>query len=571
MVTKNKFDKAVFLNYSGGELWSQYWHRVDMVVKNKVLISASDPKLAEELEDADALLLRPVGDKIDKDFINKAPNLRYIGMMGTGTGGIDTAYCKSKSIVVTNVKDYATEGVVEMAFGMIFDHIRGIERAKKEARAGDYSGSTFSGTEIKGKRFGVIGLGHIGCRVAEIAKAFGAEVVYWSRNRKTSEEVDLGINYVEIDELLETSDFISINLALNSETNNFLNSERLSKIKKGAIVVNPSPMELVNFEALIKRLGKYDMTFMFDHSDELKVKDLDLLKGFGNCIIHLPIGYTTDEATAKKQGVFLENMESFLVGLPTNVVNLNLMATELSLTGPGYESVTIFEREQWSKIHLRAFREGDEDIIIGQDQTVYPTVNVVKPTTVDSWYKKNPEFGMIYEIDNNVVGTCAVIPLNRDGWERAVSGKLAEADISAKHIFDNKTDKEVGLYIYQIERKVLSEKFFSRIFLDLSETIRNLKKTNPRLKVVGAASLCTSNTTLDVFQKRLDFKESGYISTEHILSKGSKLSLVDEKVVGREKLNKMINEGYVYHHRCKLLVIRPEEFSLVWSYIDPSK
>ena len=178
----------VFLNYRGSELWTQYWHRIDPLTINKVLISKDDPKLQSELKNADALLLKPVGDKITKEFIGMIPNLKYIGMLGTGTGGIDLAYCNSKKIVVTNVRDYATEGVVEMTFGWIFDQIREIEREKNEARRGNYSGSTFVGVEIKGKSFGVIGLGNIGHRTAEIAKAFGANVRYWSRRRKETEE-----------------------------------------------------------------------------------------------------------------------------------------------------------------------------------------------------------------------------------------------------------------------------------------------------------------------------------------------------------------------------------------------
>ena len=86
---------------------------------------------------------------------------------------------------------------------------------------GNYSGSTFVGVEIKGKSFGVIGLGNIGHRTAEIAKAFGANVRYWSRRRKETEEKNLGIEYMELDKLIRTSDFITLNISLNSETKNF--------------------------------------------------------------------------------------------------------------------------------------------------------------------------------------------------------------------------------------------------------------------------------------------------------------------------------------------------------------
>ncbi|MEK7633830.1 MAG: NAD(P)-dependent oxidoreductase, partial [Patescibacteria group bacterium] len=198
MKINNVFKKMIFLNYRGPELWTQYWHRIDRLTTNKILISKDSSNLQTELKNADVLLLKPVGDKINKAFIDLAPKLKYIGMLGTGTGGIDLAYCNSKKIVVTNVRDYATEGVVEITFGWIFDQIREIEREKNEARRGDYSGSTFGGVEIKGKNFGVIGLGNIGRRTAEIAKAFGANVRYWSRNRRESEEKILGIEYMDV-------------------------------------------------------------------------------------------------------------------------------------------------------------------------------------------------------------------------------------------------------------------------------------------------------------------------------------------------------------------------------------
>ncbi len=116
------------------------------MIKKRILISVNEPKLSSELRDADALFLKPVGDKINKEFIDKAPKLKYIGMMGTGVGAIDTVYCKTKNIVVTNIKDYATEGVAEITFGWIFDKIREMERVGKKVKEGDYSGSTFTGS-----------------------------------------------------------------------------------------------------------------------------------------------------------------------------------------------------------------------------------------------------------------------------------------------------------------------------------------------------------------------------------------------------------------------------------------
>lgn len=309
MFTK-KYKKILYMDYTGKELALPYWNQIDRLCVKKLLINRQNASFLKELQDADCLLVK-LGARVGKEIIDNAPRLRYIGMLGTGVGGIDIAYAKSKDVAVANITGYATEAVAEFTFGVILDHIREIERAKIQARKGNYSETGFSGVEIKGKNFGVIGLGNIGLRTAQLAKAFGAHVAYWSKKRKKLPERN-GIIYQDLEKLLQNSDFITLNLSLNPDTQNFINKQRINTIKKGCVVVNVSPMELIDFPVLVKRLGKNDMTFMFDHSDEMTKEQLMLLKPHPNCIIHLPIGYTTKEATELKQKIFVENLQNFL-------------------------------------------------------------------------------------------------------------------------------------------------------------------------------------------------------------------------------------------------------------------
>lgn len=315
-----KFKKILLLNYTGKELEKSYWDRVDKLCEEKIIFAADGPTLSNQLKNTDCLLVK-LGAKVGKEIMDKAPKLKYIGMLGTGVGGIDLVYAKKKKITVCNITDYATEGVAEFTFGVIIDYLRELERAKHQARKADYSeASFFTGTEIKGKNFGVIGLGNIGSRVAEIAKAFGAKVSYWSRSRKKKLE-KIGIKYKTINDLLKSSDIITINLSLNPQTNNFLNKERVKLIKKGALLVNTSPMELIDSKALALRLKNKNISFILDHSDEMTKEQLDLVKPYKNCVIYPPLGYTTQEATALKKGIFVGNLENFLEGKPTNKVN----------------------------------------------------------------------------------------------------------------------------------------------------------------------------------------------------------------------------------------------------------
>jgi len=315
-----KFKKILFINYTGKELEEKYWNRIDKICGKKVFLADEALSLEKQLEDVDCVMLK-LGAKFGKDLINQASQLKYIGMLGTGVGGIYLEYAAKKKVTVSNITDYATEGVAEFTFGAIIDYLRELERAKQQARKKDYSeASFFTGKEIKGKKFGVIGLGNIGARVAEIARVFGANVYYWSKNRKKLLEKK-GIKYKEINNLLKSCDIISLNLELNPETNIFLNKERVKKIKKGALLVNASPMELIDLNALVKRLRNKDLSFILDHSDEMTKEQLTLIRPNKNCVIYPPLGYTTQEATALKKGIFVSNLKNFLKGKPSNKVN----------------------------------------------------------------------------------------------------------------------------------------------------------------------------------------------------------------------------------------------------------
>src|SRR3989338_3021889 len=313
-----KFNKIVMIGIGETSLDSVYWRKIDALGEKVVKLSKDSSEIEKQLMDADCLVVG-FGVKVDENRIKNSPKLKYIGMLGTGYGNIDANYANSKKIAVTNIPGYSREAVAELVFGMILDHIRELERAKQRARKGDYSDSGYFVSEIKGKTFGIIGLGRNGSRVAEIALGFGADVRYWSRNRKKELE-SKGIKFEDIDVLIPKCDLLSLHLALTRETENFLNEKRIEKIKNDAVVINTSPMELVNLDALEKRLVKGDMTFILDHSDEMSEENLRKLSKYKNCMIYPPIGYITKEARIAKQDIFVGNMENFLKGSPTNKV-----------------------------------------------------------------------------------------------------------------------------------------------------------------------------------------------------------------------------------------------------------
>ncbi len=312
-----KLQKLLCLGFSGSELEDNHWQELDSLTEQRVLV-ASEAELGSNT-DADGLLVK-LGAKVGKDLIDKLPNLKYIGMLGTGYGGIDTAYAATKDITVTNIADYATEGVSEFTFGILIEWCRGVSRALGLAWDGTYEDDNHPGMEIKGKKFGVVGLGNIGKRTAELAQAFGCDVSYWSRTRKPDAEAN-GIKYQELDDLLAGSDIITLNLALNSETEGIINGDRLQKIKKDAIFINVSPMELIDFDSLVTRLKQEDIVFMLDHSDEMTEERLTALKTIARCKIYPAIAYLTKEAGQLKKRIYVDNLKGYLNGKPTNKVN----------------------------------------------------------------------------------------------------------------------------------------------------------------------------------------------------------------------------------------------------------
>ena len=314
-----KFGQILVWGISEGDLEPAQWQKLSSMAGLIVKLPKDSKDASGYLPSTDCLLINQ-GMAADRQAIDSAPNLKYIGILATGYGRIDAGYAASKGIVVCNVAGYSTESVAEFAFAVLLEHIREIGRAKAEAKGGNYSEAGFAASEIRRKKFGIIGAGRIGARIAGIAKnGFAADVCYWSRKRKPDLE-SMGINYSDLDTLLAESDMLSINLSLTPETNGLLSAEKIRLMKKGAILLNLAPMELIDSEGLEGRLRANDLTFIMDHSDEIPKEAAQKLSSYPNCILYPPIGFITNEASAVKREILIANLENFLAGRPTNRV-----------------------------------------------------------------------------------------------------------------------------------------------------------------------------------------------------------------------------------------------------------
>jgi glycerate dehydrogenase len=195
--------------------------------------------------------------KMYKEQIDAAPLLKLICVAATGTNNVDTEYAKSKGVEVKNVVAYSTESVVQITFGSILALLNHTQYFDNIVKSGEYSksphftdtGRSFS--EIAYKKFGIIGMGTIGKRVAEVASAFGAKVMYYSTS---------GVPHfkkypaVTLEELLSTSDIISIHSPLNDKTKNLISMKEIRLMKPDAIIVNMGRGGIVNEQDLAKAI-----------------------------------------------------------------------------------------------------------------------------------------------------------------------------------------------------------------------------------------------------------------------------------------------------------------------------
>jgi glyoxylate reductase len=222
----------------------------------------SRSELKEKLSDQEGLLSQLV-DQIDREIMDAAPRLRIIANCAVGFDNIDLEQARRKGILVTNTPGVLTEATADLTWALILATARKIPQADRFTRKKRFKGwelDLFLGREISGKRLGIIGMGRIGRAVALRARAFRMEVVYFDPHRLTlEEEKAFKVAFLPLDELLKTSDIVSIHASLNSSTFHLLSANKLALMKKEAILVNAARGPIVDEEALAEALARRDI------------------------------------------------------------------------------------------------------------------------------------------------------------------------------------------------------------------------------------------------------------------------------------------------------------------------
>ncbi|MBU4376367.1 MAG: hydroxyacid dehydrogenase [Candidatus Omnitrophica bacterium] len=294
----------------------------------------------------DASILSPfIHSMVNKEMIDAMPNLKFITTRSTGFDHVDTAYAKSKGIVVSNVPTYGENTVAEHTFALILSVARNLKKSQFKISEGDFSIKELMGFDLKGKTIGVVGTGHIGLRVIKMAVGFSMKVLAFDPTENQFLSEILGFRYVDFETLLRESDIITLHAPYGKKTHHMINEGNMGLIKKGAVLINTARGGLVDTIALTKALDEGILSgagldvlegedLILEEKQLLRKKkelynpeklQLTLRNAFilqrENVVFTPHIAFYSKEALKRILDTTVENIKSFLKGSPINVVN----------------------------------------------------------------------------------------------------------------------------------------------------------------------------------------------------------------------------------------------------------
>lgn len=270
----------------------------------------------ERSKDADVLILNKV--QVNEQTIGEADHLKLVCVTATGTNNLDKEYLDKRGIAWRNVAGYSTESVAQHTFAMLFYLLEKLpyydNYVKSEKYVNDVSFTHFAKAfhELSGMTYGIIGLGNIGRRVADIAKAFGCRVIYYSTSGRNSQP---GYERVSFDELLEQSDIVSIHAPLDENTLGLVNKEAFAKMKKSAILLNVGRGPIINEADLAEALN--NKTIAAAGLDVLSVEPMQEdnplrgIKDSERLLITPHIAWAGVEARNRLMGIILGQIKEF--------------------------------------------------------------------------------------------------------------------------------------------------------------------------------------------------------------------------------------------------------------------
>lgn len=297
-------------------------------LKNLGTLTVYDRTLPKEaisrIADADIVLTNKV--KIDANVMAACPNIKYIGVLATGFNVVDLEEATRRGIIVTNIPAYSTDSVAQMVFAHLLAVTNRVEHYTEQihkgtwSRSADFSYHDTTLNELAGKTIGIVGLGHIGMRVAHIALAMGMHVM--AKTSKGVRELPEEIQKATMEGLLASSDIITLHCPLSSSTHHLINSERLAQMRHGAILINTARGPLVDEEAVAIALQDGQLAaYCADVMDNEPPRADNPLLHAPNTFFTPHIAWATQEARRRLVDIAIKNVKAYTEGSAINVVN----------------------------------------------------------------------------------------------------------------------------------------------------------------------------------------------------------------------------------------------------------
>ena len=276
-------------------------------------LSANSNELKKIISKFDALIVRNK-TQVKKEVLEKATNLKFIGRLGVGLDNIDTNYCKSNNIYVQPATGMNADSVAEYVINTSLSLLKNIPLMHQETSIGNWPRTSISSRELKDKTIGLLGFGLIAKKVSILAKVFNAKIIAYDPFIDSSVGNKFDVQLLDIKEIFQLADIISIHLPLNVNTKNLLNYEVFKKMLKQPIIINSSRGSIINEEDLLRAYDEKLITgFALDVYDNEPVQKtfLNSIKSNTNCILTPHIAGVTEESNTRVSEFIANSVKEF--------------------------------------------------------------------------------------------------------------------------------------------------------------------------------------------------------------------------------------------------------------------
>ncbi|NNU78649.1 D-2-hydroxyacid dehydrogenase [Clostridium estertheticum] len=300
------------------------WKEFEKLGELKVYDRTSLDEIVDRAYDCEIILTNKT--PLSMDTLKKLPKIKYIGVLATGYNVVDVKAAKEMGIIVTNTPAYGTNSVAQFVFALLLEICHHVGEHNEVVRKGAWTNSkdfcfwNYPMIELAGKTMGIIGMGRIGVVTSTIALAFGMNVLAYNPSKKESLISDT-FKYVELDQLYEGADVISLHCPLFEETKGIINKDSIKKMKDGVIIINTSRGPLIVEEDLAHALnsGKVAGVGLDVMSVEPVQMDNPLMRA-KNCLITPHIAWAPKESRERLMNIAVDNLAQFVKGRPINIV-----------------------------------------------------------------------------------------------------------------------------------------------------------------------------------------------------------------------------------------------------------